>query len=273
MVKFSYVYPVFNPFKRAKKEIIKLIECQLKNTKHMNLALVGYGQMGREIEKIATDRGHHIGLIIDKENQEDLTNENLKTIDVVIEFSRPDSAIENYKKCFQAGVPVVSGTTGWLDKLSEVIRYCETNGAGFFYASNFSLGVNLFFQLNRNLARLMAPYPDYKIFMNEIHHIRKLDAPSGTAITLAEAIIAENPLKKTWCNHSHGDDHEVSIVSYREGEVTGTHEIIYESEVDSIHIKHEAKNRKGLAFGAVLAAEFMVGKKGFYGMNDLLKME
>ncbi|HAM97821.1 MAG TPA: 4-hydroxy-tetrahydrodipicolinate reductase [Marinilabiliales bacterium] len=238
----------------------------------MNLALIGYGQMGKEIEKIALERGHQIKLIVDKDNQGDLNEEKLSEVDVAIEFSRPESAFENYKKCFQCKVPVVSGTTGWLEKLPEVISICEKNQTGFFYASNFSLGVNLFFQLNRHLAKQMAPFTDYRLLMNEIHHIRKLDAPSGTAITLAEGIMAENPVKKSWCNHSSENSTEIPIISFREGEIPGTHEIIYDSQVDTILIKHEAKSRKGFALGTVVAAEFMQGKIGFYGMNDLLKL-
>ncbi len=238
----------------------------------MKFALIGYGRMGNEIEKIATERGHTIDLIIDKDNIPELNSTNLKGIDVAIEFSNPESAFENYKKCFSAGVPVVSGTTGWLDKLPQIITLCEQNRAGFFYASNFSLGVNLFFQLNRNLARLMAPFKEYEVHLNEIHHTKKLDAPSGTAITLAEGIMAEIPTKKTWKNDEMVTSDELSIRSFREGDVPGIHEIIYNSDVDSITIKHETKNRKGLALGAVLAAEFMKEKSGFYGMNDLLKI-
>jgi len=238
----------------------------------MKFALIGYGQMGKEIEKIAIQRNHEIALKIDKDNLHDLTSSHLKGIDVAIEFSNPESAFENYKKCFLEGIPVVSGTTGWLNKLPEIIAICEKNQAGFFYASNFSLGVNLFFQLNRNLARLMAPFQEYNVHVNEIHHTRKLDAPSGTAITLAEGIMAENKLKKSWKNNENTSAEELSIRSFREGDVPGTHEIIYQSAVDSILIKHEAFNRIGFALGAVVAAEFMKGKSGFYGMNDLLKI-
>lgn len=239
----------------------------------MKIALIGYGQMGKEIEQIALQRGHTVALIIDKENAQDLNAENLSGIDVCIEFSRPESAYQNYLKVFEAGIPVVSGTTGWLDKLPDVIAQCEKNDAGFFYASNYSLGVNLFFELNRNLARLMAAFPEYKTIMNEIHHTRKLDAPSGTAITLAEGILAENNKFEKWVNQDAVKESELPIYSFREGDVPGTHEIVYDSAVDTISIKHEAKNRKGFAMGAVLAAEFMQGKTGFYGMNDLLKLD
>lgn len=238
----------------------------------MNIVLVGYGQMGKEIEKIALSRGHNIALVIDMNNQNDLNKNNLLNVDVAIEFSRPESAVDNYKKCFENDVPVVSGTTGWLDKLPDVIGYCEKNDSGFFYASNFSLGVNLFFELNKKLAQLINPFNDYNIKMNEIHHTRKLDAPSGTAITLAEGLISNIDHIASWKNSEAVVEGELPIVSYREGDVPGTHEVIYDSEIDTISIKHEAKSRKGFALGAVLAAEFMSGKSGFYGMNDLLKI-
>lgn len=239
----------------------------------MNLAIIGYGQMGHEIEKIAIERGHHIRLIIDENNQDDLSANKLKEIDVAIEFSRPQSAVKNYKKCFQAGVPVVSGTTGWLEHLNEVIKDCESNNTAFFYASNFSLGVNLFFQLNRQLAKMMQPFNEYKVMMNEIHHTRKLDAPSGTAITLAEGVMAEIPEINAWKNDEDVNENELPILSFREGDVPGTHEVIYDSAIDRLSIKHEAKSRKGFAQGAVIAAEFLKGKKGFFGMNDLLNIK
>ena len=198
--------------------------------------------------------------------------ENLTNIDVAIEFSRPESAVENYKMCFSNKVPVVSGTTGWLESLPEIISLCEANKTGFFYASNFSLGVNLFFELNKKLAMLMNPFKEYSVRMNEIHHTRKLDAPSGTAITLAEGIILNIDHITNWKNSEDVAQGELPIISYREGEVPGTHEVIYDSEIDTLSIKHEAKNRKGFALGAVLAAEFLKGKIGFYGMNDLLQI-
>ncbi len=238
----------------------------------MNIALVGYGQMGKAIEKIAIDRGHTVGLIIDMTNQDDLNSEKLAGIDVAIEFSRPESAVDNYLKCFACGVPVVSGTTGWLDRLDEVVKNGEENNTGFFYASNFSLGVNLFFELNKRLARLMKPFKEYSVRMNEIHHTRKLDAPSGTAITLAEGILNENDSLTEWKNQAEVGEGELSITSERIGDVPGTHQIYYESEIDKITIEHEAYSRYGFALGAVIAAEFMVGKVGFYGMNDLLEI-
>lgn len=238
----------------------------------MNIALVGYGQMGKEIEKIAQSRGHNVVLVIDMNNNNDLNKDNLLKVDVAIEFSRPESAVENYKRCFENNVPVVSGTTGWLDKLADVIDFCEKNNSGFFYASNFSLGVNLFFELNKKLAQLMNPFNDYDIKMNEIHHTRKLDAPSGTAITLAEGVMKNVDNISKWENSEKVEEGVLPIISYREGDVPGTHEVIYDSEIDKISIKHEAKSRKGFALGAVLAAEFMNGKSGFFGMDDLLKI-
>ena len=238
----------------------------------MKIALIGYGKMGKEIEKIALDRGHEIVLKIDITNPEDLNIENLKKADVAIEFTIPDSAVANYKLCFEAGIPVISGTTGWLEKITEVHQLCSVLNGTFFHTTNFSLGVNIFFALNKRLAELMADHSEYTVEMKEIHHTQKLDAPSGTAITLAEGIIENNPAKNSWVNHSTGAANEIGIVSEREGQVPGTHIIKYDSEVDYIEITHCAKSRKGLAFGAVLAAEYSFGKKGILTMNDLLNL-
>ncbi|MDP2889603.1 MAG: 4-hydroxy-tetrahydrodipicolinate reductase [Bacteroidota bacterium] len=238
----------------------------------MKIALIGYGKMGKEIEKIAVDRGHEIVLKIDITNPEDLTIRNLQKADVAIEFTIPTLAVNNYKLCFEAGIPVVSGTTGWLDRKPEVLENCEKLNGTFFYASNFSLGVNIFFSLNKKLAALMANFDEYKIEMTEIHHTHKLDAPSGTAITLAEGIIENIPSKTKWVNQETENAAEIGIISERIGEVPGTHIIKYDSEVDYIEITHCVKNRKGLAFGAVLAAEFSHGKKGVLTMNDLLNI-
>lgn len=238
----------------------------------MKIGLIGYGKMGKEIEKIALDRGHEIVLIIDINNPEDLTPENLKKADVVIEFTVPASAINNYKLCFEAGVPVVSGTTGWLEKKDEVYQLCKESNGAFFHTTNFSLGVNIFFAVNKKLAQLMAERSEYKVEMKEIHHTQKLDAPSGTAITLAEGILENIPVKKTWVNQSTENVEELGIISEREGQVPGTHIIKYDSEVDYIEITHCAKSRRGFAFGAVLAAEYSVGKKGILTMNDLLNI-
>lgn len=237
----------------------------------MRIALIGYGKMGKEIEQIAINRGHEIGLIIDQENQNDLNPDKLKDIDVAIEFTNPDSAFENYQICFKANVPVVSGTTGWLEKIEFVKEKCQS-GNGFFYASNFSLGVNLFFELNKKLTQLIAPFGEYNADMEEIHHIHKLDSPSGTAITLAEGIIENHPQKTKWIEAASMKEDELSIFAKRHGSVPGTHSITWHSEVDEISIQHLAYSRKGFALGAVLAAEFMPKKKGFFGMKDLLNL-
>ncbi|GAB6008275.1 4-hydroxy-tetrahydrodipicolinate reductase [Dysgonomonas reticulitermitis] len=237
----------------------------------MNIALIGYGKMGHEIEKIAKERGHNIVAIIDVSNTDEFDSPAFKSADVAIEFSIPVSALSNYRRCFAANVPVVAGTTGWLEHMDEVKKACEENNQTFFYASNYSLGVNIFFVLNKYLARMMNDYPDYNVNIEEIHHIHKLDAPSGTAITLAEGIIENIDRKNHWNPEKEEKNTDLVIHSVREGEVPGIHEIVYESEADIISIKHDAKNRKGLALGAVIAAEFTKGKKGFLGMNDLLK--
>jgi len=238
----------------------------------MRIALIGYGKMGKEIEKIALDHGHEIVLKIDITNPEDLTIKNLQKADVAIEFTMPLSAVKNYQLCFDAGIPVVSGTTGWLDRQKEVFENCKKQNGTFFYASNFSLGVNIFFSLNKKLAALMANHDGYKISITEIHHTHKLDAPSGTAITLAEGIMENIPAKTKWINQPTENDDELEIISERIGEIPGTHSIKYDSEVDYLEITHCAKSRKGLAFGAVLAAEFSYNKKGILTMNDLLNI-
>ncbi|MBI9057082.1 MAG: 4-hydroxy-tetrahydrodipicolinate reductase [Labilibaculum sp.] len=237
----------------------------------MRIALIGYGKMGKEIEQIARNRGHEIGLIIDQDNQKDLNADQLKDIDVAIEFTNPESAYGNYQICFEAKVPVVSGTTGWLDKMDLVKEKCNAGG-GFFYASNFSLGVNLFFELNKKLTKLMAPFEEYNADMEEIHHIHKLDSPSGTAITLAEGIIDNHPKKDKWIEATSMKEDELSILAKRHGAVPGTHSVTWHSEVDEITIQHLAYSRKGFALGAVLAAEFMPKKEGFFGMKDLLNL-
>ena len=235
----------------------------------MKIALIGYGKMGHEIERIALERGHSIVSTIDINNPEEFESEKFRSADVVIEFTRPETALGNYRKCFSAGLPVVSGTTGWLDQVDEVKKACE-KGQTFFYASNFSLGVNLFFALNKKLADMMNSYPAYNVRMKEVHHTQKLDAPSGTAITLAEDILDRLDRKSRWVKEIQQSPEELAIISERTGQVPGFHEVTYESDVDTITISHDAKNRTGLAFGAVLAAEFTVGKKGFIGMSDLL---
>ena len=238
----------------------------------MKIALIGYGKMGREIERIARDRGHEIVATIDMNEEEKFHSDEFKSADVAIEFTSPASAFQNYMHAFQAGVPVVSGTTGWLDRIDRIKEACEKEGKTFFYASNFSLGVNLFFALNNYLAGLMNRFTDYDARIEETHHIHKLDAPSGTAITLAEGIL-ERVERKKELSLDKKEANTLHIESFREGEVPGIHTVVYESPVDSIRLTHDAKSREGFALGAVLAAEFTKGKKGFLGMEDLLNLQ
>lgn len=238
----------------------------------MKIALIGYGKMGKTIEQIALERGHEIVSIIDIDNPDDFQSEAFKSADVAIEFSAPTAAFDNYIKCFAANVPVVAGTTGWLDRMDEIKTICKEEGKTFFYASNYSIGVNVFFAVNKYLAKIMNQFPSYDVCMSETHHIHKLDAPSGTAITLAEGIIEQIDRKKQWrLKQDAQQPTDLVIEDFREGEVPGIHEVHYESDVDYIHIKHSAKSRTGFAIGAVVAAEFTAGKKGFLSMNDLLK--
>ena len=236
----------------------------------MKIALIGYGKMGHAIEQIALQRGHEIVSVIDVNNQEDFTSDAFKSADVAIEFSMPAVAMDNYRRAFAAGVPVVSGTTGWLEHLPEIKEACKA-GQTFFYASNFSLGVNIFFALNKYLAKIMNDFPAYDVRMVETHHVHKLDAPSGTAITLAEGLIDNIERKNKWVEGKESAEDEIGICSVREGEVPGIHTVIYESDVDTISITHDAKSRMGFALGAVIAAEFTCGKKGFLTMQDMLK--
>ena len=237
----------------------------------MKIALIGYGKMGKTIEQIALNRGHQIVSIVDINNPEEFQSANFKSADVAIEFTTPATAFDNYMKSFAAGVPVVSGTTGWLDRIGEIKEKCEKEGKTFFYASNFSIGVNIFFALNKYLAKIMNNFPSYTICMTETHHIHKLDAPSGTAITLAEGIIENVDRKDRWTLETAEQPTDLPIHAIREGEVPGIHEVTYESDVDYISIKHDAKSRAGFALGAVVAAEFTAGKKVFLGMDDMLK--
>ena len=234
----------------------------------MKIALIGYGKMGRVIEEIALMRGHEIVCRIDVDNQSDFESAAFASADVAIEFTTPATAVDNYKRAFAAGVPVVSGTTGWLDRMPEIEAACSA-GATFFYASNFSLGVNVFFALNKWLAGVMNKLDDYKVSLEEIHHIHKLDHPSGTALTLAQGIMNEIDGITSWSETSH-EAHELPIVAKREGEVPGTHIVRYDSEVDTITIEHSAKSRRGFALGAVVAAEFTVGRSGLLSMSDML---
>ena len=235
----------------------------------MKIALVGYGKMGKAIEQIARERGHEIVSIIDINNPQDFASEAFRSADVAIEVTSPATAYGNYLKCCEAGVPVVSGTTGWLDKMPEIKRMCSEEGKTFFYASNFSIGVNIFFAVNKYLAKIMNNFPSYDVRMTEVHHVHKLDAPSGTAITLAEGILENIDRKERWTLNTAEAPTDLPIQAIREGEVPGIHEITYESEADIISIKHDAKSRAGFALGAVLAAEFTAGKKGFLGMSDM----
>jgi 4-hydroxy-tetrahydrodipicolinate reductase len=239
----------------------------------MNIALLGYGKMGKEIEKIALSRNHSIVLKIDVNNQDQLTVENLKKADVAIDFSIPGVVYSNILKCFEADTPVVAGTTGWLDKFEDIKQRCENENKSFFYASNYSLGVNLFFKLNEYLAKLMNTVSEYEVNMEEVHHIHKLDAPSGTAISLAEGIIKNLDSKQEWVLDIPSENSNLGIKAIRENEVPGIHRIKYDSEVDSLFIEHSAKSRKGFAMGAVLAAEFLKGKSGYQTMDDLLNIK
>src|ERR1700742_3486485 len=236
----------------------------------MKIALIGYGKMGKAIEEIALSRGHEIVLRVGIENLEDNTPENIRKADTAIEFTGPDSAADNIMRCLGAGVPVVCGSTGWLQKMDEIRAFVRNNSHTFLYASNFSVGVNIFFEVNKRLAALMAPHPDYNVRITEIHHTEKKDAPSGTAITLAEQIMEKIPQKKEWVNHISDNLDKLAIISERVDPAPGTHRIRYYSPIDDIEIIHTAHNRQGFATGAVLAAEFIRDKKGTFQMSDVL---
>ena len=236
----------------------------------MKIALIGFGKMGKAIESLVPH--HEIILKVDKENSNSWTIAQLAEADVAIEFSQPESAFDNLVKCFEAGVPVVCGTTGWLKQREELEKICNEKKGGFFYASNFSIGVNIFFQLNNILAKMMNDHSQYEISMEEIHHTQKLDAPSGTAITLAKGILQNIERKKGWVKEQAIFDHEIPIRSKRIANTPGTHSINYSSPFDDIEIIHTAHSREGFARGAIQAAEWMVGKQGIYGMEDMLKL-
>lgn len=233
----------------------------------MKIALLGYGRMGKEIEKIAVSRGHKIVIRKDVEDVIDIT-----IADVAIDFSVPTSAFDNISNCLKNGVPVISGTTGWLAKYEDAVNLCKKEKGAFIYASNYSLGVNIFFELNKQLAKMMENLEDYDISMEEIHHTKKLDAPSGTAITLAEGII-DNSSKEKWELDHKTSENNIPIVAKRIPEVPGTHTVWYNSEVDSIEIKHTAHNRKGFALGAVVAAEWILDKTGVFSMKNVLNIK
>lgn len=232
----------------------------------MNIALFGYGKMGKMIEALAVQKNHKIVAKIDI----DTTEIDFSTIDVAIDFSLPSAAFDNIKMCLENNTPIISGTTGWLHKYEDAVALCNQNNGAFIYASNFSLGVNLFFELNDYLAKMMANLRDYKVSLEEIHHTQKLDAPSGTAITLAEGVI-KNTGYTEWKLDAN-EDGILSIKAIRETDVPGTHSINYTSPVDSIEIKHTAHNREGFALGALTAAEWIVGKHGVFTMKDVLNI-
>lgn len=232
----------------------------------MKIALLGYGKMGKVIERIALERGHEIVL---RKSSSD-TFEDLHKADVAIDFSIPDAAVANISTCLQQGIPVISGTTGWLENYHEMVKLCEEQNGAFIYGSNFSLGVNIFFELNEHLAKMMSKFNQYKVEMEEIHHTQKLDAPSGTAITLANRII-ENSDYSSWALENAKDD-ELLINVKRIENIPGTHSVFYTSEVDTIEIKHTAHNRDGFALGSVIAAEWIIGKKGVFTMKDVLEL-
>lgn len=237
----------------------------------MNIALIGYGKMGRIIEEIALQDGHHVVLRIGTENLEDFTTTNLQKADVAIEFTRPDAAAANVLKCFDAQIPVVCGTTGWNDQLEQVKEAAKQSGAGFLHASNFSIGVNIFFEINKHLAAMMNNQPDYEVTLEEIHHTQKLDKPSGTAVTLAEQILERMERKNGWSLENTTDGLRIDAI--REEGVPGTHIVRYQSAIDDIEITHTAHNRKGFAKGALVAAQFLVGKKGIFTMSDVLQLK
>ncbi|WP_153796938.1 4-hydroxy-tetrahydrodipicolinate reductase [Foetidibacter luteolus] len=236
----------------------------------MKIALIGYGKMGKAIEEIAVAKGHEIVLKIDAYNLDEFTAENLAKADVAIEFTSPHSAVENIKKCISFGVPVVSGSTGWLKQWDEVKGFVEEHNGALLYASNYSIGVNIFFELNRLLAKMMSAHTGYNVALEEIHHTEKKDAPSGTAITLAEGVMEFVKAKKQWVNHISDNEDDLEIISERIDPAPGTHKIKYHSSIDDIEIIHTAHNRKGFAGGAVLAAEYIVGKRGIFSMKEVL---
>jgi len=242
----------------------------------MKIALFGYGKMGELIERLAIQRGHEIALIVDKNNRAQLTMEDLQDVEMAIDFSQPEGVLDNIQLCFEAGTPIVVGTTGWHESLDEVREACLAGNNSLLYGSNFSIGVNVLFHVNKILAKAMDPYKSYEVQVEEIHHTQKLDSPSGTAITLAEGILENNSNKSSWVNNLIGEGEEkipkageLLIESHRIDEVPGTHTVIYSSEIDQIELKHTAHNRKGFAVGAILAAEWLEGKVGFFEIGEM----
>lgn len=237
----------------------------------MKIAIIGYGRMGKEVEQLAIERGHQISVVIDNEDDWLQKAEQLKEVDVAVEFAVPSVAVQNMYRCFDLGVPLVEGTTGWYTHLDEVKELCEAKGGAMVYASNFSLGVNIFFELNKVLAELMSKQQAYDVQVKEIHHTAKLDAPSGTAIVLADEIIKHRSDKSEWINDVAENKNQLSVLSYRIENTPGTHQVIYSSPIDEIEIKHTAFNRKGLALGAVMAAEWICTQKGFHAVGDMFR--
>lgn len=236
----------------------------------MRIALIGYGKMGKAIEEIALKRGHTIALKIDELNVADFTKENLSKADVAIEFTTPHTAFENIKKTLEFGTPIVSGSTGWTNRIDEIKDYCNQQNGSFLHTNNFSVGVNIFFEINKRLAALMNPHEEYAIKLEEIHHTQKKDAPSGTAVSLAEQILEQISWKKKWVNGETNNPQELSIISKRIDPAAGTHTVKYSSTIDDIEIIHTAHNRQGFALGAVLAAEYIGNKKGIFSMKEVL---
>lgn len=239
----------------------------------MRIAIIGYGKMGKTIEQLAEAKGDEIVLKITSQNRHELTIKNLQKADVAIEFTRPEMAFDNIKLCLEAGIPVVSGTTAWLDRYEEAASICQSLNGGLFVASNFSIGVNVFFAVNAYIAKLMNKYDSYQVTMEEIHHTQKLDAPSGTAITLANKIAANLDRLDAWHLEANDADYpknSIPIVAKRIDKVPGTHSVRYESSIDQIELSHVAHSREGFAAGALMAARWLIGKKGCFGMNDLL---
>jgi 4-hydroxy-tetrahydrodipicolinate reductase len=238
----------------------------------MKLALIGYGKMGKAIEEIALQRNHEIVLTIDEPNLSDFTKENIAKADVAIEFTGPHSAYDNVKNCLEFGIPTVCGSTGWIEKMEEIKKICTEKNSSFIYSSNYSVGVNIFFEVNKKLAALMAGHKEYEVILEETHHTQKKDAPSGTAITLAGQILEQVKRKKQWVNELSENPDDLEIISQRIDPAAGTHSVKYSSATDDIEIIHTANNRKGFALGAVMAAEFIKDKKGFFTMKDVLNL-
>jgi len=236
----------------------------------MRIGIIGFGKMGQEIQKLAIEKGHEVNLIIDLENRNDLNPRNLEKVDIVFEFTTPETAPENIICCFDGGVGVVSGTTGWMDHFDRVADHCRQTKQAFFYASNYSVGVNILFSINRYLAAIMNRFPEYDVFIEEVHHLQKLDSPSGTAITLASEMIPLLDQKDRWEPEGKNSKQVIPIQSVRRNAIPGVHTVSYRSEFDTLEIRHSAKSRRGFAVGALMAAEFLAGKKGVFGMQDLM---